>query len=450
MVQVKPFRALRYDSEAFAADITAVVAPPYDVIEPEQQDRLMARHPANVIRLILNPKQPTDSDFDNVYTRASEYFHDWQKNGILIQESAPAFYVYQQVFQAPDTGDRIVRKGLLGLVKLADFDEKTIFPHEATLKGPIEDRFKLMQHTGANLSPIFMLYSDPAKSIEALGLYDVACDHPCWIRATEDAEPGKEPVSHAFYPLTSSESLSKIQSVLSEQSLIIADGHHRYETALAFRNWVRQQRSALGLENPPLGALSSDWALVFLGNVSDGGLKVYPTHRLLKTWPNPDFSQAQFDALLGEDFRDASPENAQFSVLYPNGDMRNLSLKADLDLNNGLPEAMSRLDTALVEYLIFRKIFAKTGEELKQAGHLRFERETDALQHRLTSQQAVCGFVMQPPPLDLMFDVVKAGYRMPQKSTYFYPKLLSGLVFNAFDPDVSEVLTTKPQQACTL
>jgi uncharacterized protein (DUF1015 family) len=397
----------------------------------------------------LNPKKSTDDAFENVYTRAADHFSEWQEKGVLIQESTPAFYAYTQVFQTPDTGERVTRKGLLGLVKLADFEEKQVFPHEATLKGPIEDRFKLMQHTGANLSPIFMLYSDPSKSVEALGLYDVPATDSRWIRATEDAEPGKQPVEHAFYPVVDAVHQGQIQAILAEQSLIIADGHHRYETALAFRNWVREQRTAKGLENPPLGELSSDWALVFLGNVSDGGLKVYPTHRLLTSWPKPSLTQGQFDTLLDEDFRDISPENAQFRVAYPDGDTRDLVLKPDHDLE-GLPEAMNDLDTALLEYLIFRKLFAQTGEELKQAGHLRFERDTEAVHQRLKANEAVCGFLMQPPPLDLMFEVVKAGYRMPQKSTYFYPKLLSGLVFNAFEGDVSPVLTVKTKGVCAV
>ncbi|MEB3245328.1 MAG: DUF1015 domain-containing protein [Vampirovibrionales bacterium] len=444
MVQVKPFKAVRYNPQTLnhlpaQNDITPVVAPPYDVIEADYQQRLYDRHPNNVIRLILNQKQTNDSETETVYTRAAEAFTAWQEGQVLMQEPRDAFYVYTQTFTAPGSGEQNTRKGLLGLVKLAEFTEKQVFPHEATLKGPIADRFSLMQHTGANLSPVFMLYNDAAFTIEKTGIYDVPANDERWIVATEDAEPGKKPVHHAFYALTDDAKIEAIQTALAPQSLIIADGHHRYETALAFRRWVREQLAAQGQTVPEVGQLTSDWALVFLGNVADeAGLKVYPTHRLLTQWPE-GMNQQTFDAKLNDDFRDISPENAQIIVKYADGSERALVLKPDHDLK-GLPTAMSDLDTAVLEYAVFQKLLAKTGEALKHEGLLRFERDAEAVTEQLSTGKAVAGFMMAIPPLKIMFDVVQGGERMPQKSTYFYPKLLSGLVFNAFGPDVAPVL----------
>lgn len=428
MVQIFPFRGLRYNPDK-VGKLDNVTAQPYDVIDRIAQKRLYETHPANVVRVILGEKNDGDNASDNVYTRAAQYLEQWQEDGILMQEDAPAVYAYSQIWQEKD-GTEIERKGCIGLLKLEEFESNQVLPHEFTLKGPKIDRMNLIQATLTNLSQIFMIYDDVDCQMEQL-LFDTteAKNSNDWLVVTDENEVG-----HKFRPVTDTDTTQKLCAMFANQKLLIADGHHRYETALAFKNEVRKLLKEKTGQDYPDGTLITDYMMVFMANLRDPGLKVYPTHRVLYQWPQ-EWSRETFEAELFKRFEKVSGES-DFDFQYQPVGEAPISLKlSDADSINHVSDNMKKLDCAILEEVVFKGIFKKPGAELKADHVLGFYRNEDQVARLSNDNEAVAIFRMDIPPLDLIIKVCEAGERMPQKSTYFYPKILTGLTFHQYTSD---------------
>jgi uncharacterized protein (DUF1015 family) len=441
MVQVFPFQALRYNLEAINAPLEAVIAPPYDVIDSTDQQRLYDCHAANVVRLVLNKKQAEDTETSNTYTRAAHFFKQWQQENTLVPEAVPAVYAYTQTFQLGD--DAITRKGLLALIRIEDYASKQVLPHEATLGGPKVDRLKLNKATTATLSPIFLVYDDASlwleNQAEVYGTTSEGQAEPQWVEAPYD---DGHHVVHRMKPVTAPGLLKDIHQFFTTKQMLIADGHHRYETAIALSQDARKQWKEKYGEEPAPGSLPTDYVLAFLANMSDGGLRVFPTHRILKQWPVPKnqasgWTTEQFEAELLKRFEKVSATAPLTSdVLSYTGPSSQASEKGypwrlkltDTKAVSALPKGLQQLDLAILDTVIFQDIFGYSANELKETKSLRFERN-DEEYHQQLAQGAVAGFEMQSPSLHLVCELANDGIRMPQKSTYFYPKILSGLLF---------------------
>ncbi len=422
MVDIRPFRGLRYNVEKLAEDaasLSSVTTPPYDVINAAQQEGFYNLHPHNFVRLDFNRKTPQDTPADNAYTRATEFLESWEQSGVLTHDAQPAVYAYSQSWD--NNGETVERKGLLALLRLESLESGNVLPHEFTLKGPKIDRLDLMRSTLCSLSQVFFIYSDAERQMERL-VYDnpqAAAEAPQEVR---DADG----VIHRFYPVQKPEILDQLQTLFADKSLLIADGHHRYETALAFQAEAREKiKTETGTE-PPAGSLLSDYGVVFLTNMDDPGLKVYPTHRILEQWPD-GWDQTRFETALFERF-DIVETDETFSYRRPGTDkLVKLKLKATVKPGD-LPALLDTFDAAILEEVVFKGILGQTGEALKQSHHLGFHRNDVEIEALWNANKAVGGFYMGTPDVALVHAICQSGNRMPQKSTYFYPKILSGLM----------------------
>lgn len=412
---IYPFRGLRYQLDKVGS-LANVTAPPYDVISKDGQKALYDKHAANVIRLILGEKTSRDSEQDNPYVRASQFFSQWQTEGTLSGEDTPAVYAYNQSWDNAEGHNE--RKGWWVLLKLEDFTTGRVLPHEFTLKGPKIDRFNLMKATLANFSPIFMIYDDPKRQLEALPL------GANWQEAHD-----QDGTLHQIQAVTDPATIQKVQDVLADQKLLIADGHHRYETALAFKDEVRHRITQETGNIPPEGSLMSDYMMVFVTNLSDPGLKVYPTDRILYNWPE-GWDADKFETALFSKFEKT---NSDPDFYYQRVGDESVGIKIkDRNAMADLPEGLRQLDTAILDEAIFKGIFGEPQEVLKNKHLVGFYRDPEAVKALIQKQEAVAVFYMNTPPMGLIKSLCEAGHRMPQKSTYFYPKLLSGLVFYSY------------------
>lgn len=426
MPNIFPFRGLRYNLEKLASEghsLNFVATPPYDVINEAQQASFVERHPANFIRVDLNPKTPQDNEKNNPYTRAGEFIQQWENDQTLIAESHPAIYAYSQSWK--EDGELIERKGAIVLLQLEEFESGQVLPHEHTLKGPKQDRIQLMRSTLCSLSQIFMIYGDPSRTLENL-LYapGAASD---WAETTD-----ADGVIHRYKPVTDSAAIETIQALVQEKPLLIADGHHRYETALSYKREVREHLKKTTGQEPPEGSLLSDYGMIFVTNMDDPGLKVYPTHRILYNWPQ-GWNAERFEAELLKHY-DIVTDNETFSYRRPSTkELVKLRIKSEAKPSN-LPPLLDTYDAALLEETIFKGIFNQPGEALKNEHLLGFYRNDDEIEALWANNKVVGGFFLAAPSVKLVHQICESGHRMPQKSTYFYPKILSGLVIYPYRP----------------
>ena len=414
MVDVFPFQGLRYQ----VPEASRVVAPPYDVISPSEQQALHARDPQNVVRLILGLKSPDDSETDNVYTRAHQQLEAWREAGILATDPAEAFYAYSQSW------DGIERRGFIGRLLLAPYDSQQVLPHEYTLGGPKADRLALMKATGSVLSPIFCLYHDPEKQMEA-ALFGPDATPVDPIEVTD-----QDGVFHRFWPVSAPQTVKALKTLLADKKALIADGHHRYETAVTYRDWRREQD---GQEAAPLGSLPYDYTMSFFTNMADPGLKIYPTHRVLTHLPEGWTFEKLLEA-VNTYFEPVSEDRALFWIAQSGQPETAYALKPGQNLSH-IPEPLRTLDVALLDQFIFQDSLKQSANDLKQQGYLQFVRDEDQVNTLLQSGALV--FRVHAPSVESVRQICESGFRMPQKSTYFYPKLLSGLVFYYYGPATS-------------
>ena len=437
MAEIHPFRGVLYDP-ARVGDVTSVVAPPYDVIGPAEQAALYARHPGNIIRLELGQEHPGDNPQENRYTRARHFLQDWLRDGILRRDDKPAIYLYAVEYRLRGSQTRTMR-GFLSLVTLEEFGTGRIFPHENTRAAAKDDRYQLLETCRSNFSPIFSLYSDAEGAIIRTLERTVEKGQPRF--AVTDADG----VRHLLWTVSDRQALDRVVAAMKPLPLFIADGHHRYESALRYRN---AQRQALGDKE----SLPSDRVLMYFSNLDDPGLTILPTHRVL---PGPlPCPASEFRARLAETFtvetiafaKETEPgarakflgallaargTNAHVMGLIVRGESRYevLTLTAAGLARLGA-SARERLDVSILQQVVFREALRMEPKDEERLIYIKDEEDVLAAMARGEGELAV---LLNPPRVTEVKDVARAGDRMPHKSTYFYPKPLTGLVINAMD-----------------
>ena len=412
---VIPFRGLRYNATQVDG-IENVIAPPYDVIKTEEQLALEARHPANIIRLILSQPCEDDTADTNQYTRAAALMNQWISDDIFVRDTTPCYYIYDQSFTAPD-GKNYTRRALIALVKLEPFENKIILPHEKTHAGPKADRLNLMRECHANLSPIFLLYADPAGDIEQImqGFTDARTPDIDCVETFGS--------THQLWCLDDVERNREIQALFSSKPLLIADGHHRYETALAFK----QEMAEKGSNAKTAGY---DYMMMNLVRMESPGLAVLAIHRLLQNLSADRISHAvsKLPAVF-EVHEIATQANLMAKLDAVNGKSSAIGMYTTDDRYRLLiPHSTTAglLDVTLVQETVIKELF----QIETMAEHISYTAYADdAVAHVKGGSDRVAIF-MNPTPVEQVLEVAMAGLTMPQKSTYFYPKMATGFVLN--------------------
>ena len=419
MAIIRPFRGVRYNP-AVAGDLSQLVSPPYDVISPEQQTELLLRSPYNAIHLDLN------KDTDR-YGAAAQRFHDWLQQRVLVPEVEPALYFYAQEFTLQD-GVKRRRIGVFAALRLEEFSSGVVRPHERTFEGAKKDRLALLHACQAHLSSVFCVFGKRGWSLEEIARPALAS--PPLANITDE-----HGVIHTLWQTTDAALITAISEGLAQESLIIADGHHRYETALRYR----QEHAAQGRtsENEPY-----DYVLAYLTNAYDDGLVILPTHRLLRNISTP--SPQNLRTVLQRDFRVglfSHTDTAAFlAALRAPGRERRIGcaiagaghywlLSFDDRVTSGLPlsNPLRALDVTVLHEVILMKFFGLSTELQKQA--LSYTIDEEEALRGVAERHFQAAFLLNATPFEQVVAVCEQGETMSQKSTYFYPKLLTGLVF---------------------
>jgi len=432
---IRPFRALRYDP-ATVADLALVVAPPYDVIDAAEETRLLERHPANVVRLDKPSEQPGD-EADDRYRRAARTLAGWRSDGTFRKDPHPSLYVYEQAYRVPGTDVTRTQRGFFGRLRLHAFDEGAVLPHERTMSGPKEDRYKLLRATGVNTSPVVAIYDDPSGS--GSRVLDAATARAADVDLTDD-----DGVRHRLWAIEAdgdgAVTVAPLLDAASRGPVTIADGHHRYETALRYRDERRMSRSC---EEDP----AFDYILTLFIDAAAEPLTILPTHRIVRGLGD-DGAAALLDRLedLFEVERDIDQaelrERFDAAGLARGGDGRfgawTRAGGALLTARRGafdslLPDggaALRSLDVSLLGAALER--LAGIDSEAVAAGAIEYTKSAGEAIERVEAglDGADAAFLLEPTPVAAVLAVAADGDVMPQKSTYFYPKALTGLVIN--------------------
>jgi len=416
---VRPFQGILYDPQR--VELSRVVAPPYDVISPADQRRYYQQDPHNVVRLIAGEVHPTDTPEDNKYTRAAGFFRQWLAEGVLHRESSPGLYVYSHRFVDPISGKARERRGILGVVELEPFG-RGVLPHEQTHARAKADRLSLTRAVVANLSPVFALYEDPHSAVSPI----IA---PAMAQSPRVAITGEDGDRHSVWSVGDPARLHELGEVFRTSRLYIADGHHRYETALNFRNKQRVDHP----EAPPDAAFN--YVLMLLVDVADPGLTILPTHRLLHDFER--FDPALVDRLgrrhRVNPHRDRAGLLAAMQEPTPGHRIGIALTKAYVTVDFAPAEPadpVSRLDGSFLHNEILLRELGLEPAELESERYLSYSRDVGALLDRVEAGAGQAAFLLRPPAVSDVVEVARAGQVMPQKSTYFYPKPASGIIFN--------------------
>jgi uncharacterized protein (DUF1015 family) len=448
MAEIHPFRAYRYDTNRVRLD--HVLTQPYDKITPAMQEKYHAASPYNLIAIEKGRTLPGDTPQSNVYTRAAQTLDEWTAQKILVQDAAPNIYICSQEFLVPGTQTRRTRLGFIALGRVEDYAAKVVFRHERTLSAPKADRIELLRHTRAQTGQLFMLYDDPARKIE-MALEEA-------VRKFAPAELADEfGVTHRLWAVADRAFVERVQNAMPEQKLIIADGHHRYETALAYRDECRAHAAT----PDPLAAY--EFAMMTIVNIHSRGLVILPTHRILRNLPDFHFEKVRKDAHKYFDWYSypfSSPEErgtayAEFRKdlesqshgrraigIYAGGGAFYLfTLRRDADLTQLLPdlsEAQRGLDVVLLHRLLLEKVLSISAEAVAAEKNVGYEREMDAALAVVDRGEAQVACLLNPVRVQQVAEIALAGDVLPQKSTDFYPKLLSGLAIYKVEGHVAE------------
>jgi uncharacterized protein (DUF1015 family) len=438
MPDIQAFRGLRYDL-GHVGSLSDVIAPPYDVIGPELQDQLYKRHPANVIRLILNRDEPGDDATNNRYARAAKFLKNWRSEGVLFRESDPAIYAYHQIFEY--AGSTFTRRGFMARCRLERFGQGKIYPHEETMSGPKQDRLLLTRACKTNLSQIFGLYPDPKDEIQDRVEAAIA-DRPA-LECTDHLG-----VMHRMWPVSDVGVISAVSGVLGPKPMFIADGHHRYETACNYRDELAAS-GTLDTNHP------ANFVLMMCIGMTDPGLLVLPTHRLFRGLPA--MTAAELAAKLGDCFSTkVVGEGSQLAAklwdeIETEDDQGALGLYTAKDrkwtLAKITPAGRARMAQVASEHSadwqglgvsILHRLVVDTllggsaaGGELPKPRYVHLVEEV--VEGLDSGEDFPLAALVMPATVDHIRKISEHAERMPAKSTYFYPKLLSGLVMNPLE-----------------
>lgn len=454
MALIVPFRGISYDPQKIH-DLNNVVAPPYDVISPQEQDTLYQRHSQNVVRLILNKETPQDNPQDNRYTRSAALYSAWQKEGILVRGRKPQFYFLQEEFspsilpagQTVSISGTIVRRGFIGLIKLEEYSAKVVLPHEKTQTKPRADRLALMDACQANFSQIYSLYEDKKGAMAPI-YHQVFSSGPPSMEVTDG-----EGVRRRVWTVKDPGVLKRVREIMNPKEVYIADGHHRYETALAYREGQRKKFPK------GTGQETYNFTMMYFAAMEDPGVFILPTHRVVSNLE--DFEAIPFLEKLRSDFmmeafefqegnektvRDRllqqlafRPENERvlgmllkdFKKYYLLTLKNNRTIKL---VEPGIPPSLEALDVNLLHILILKKHLSIGAQDLAASKKVLYFKDPGEAAAAVESGEGQIAFFLNPTKSYQVRDVSLAGETMPSKSTFFYPKLLSGLVINPLNP----------------
>jgi uncharacterized protein (DUF1015 family) len=444
MPVIAPFRGLTYDFNS-AEDFSSLVAPPYDVIPEDQQAELYKANPYNVIRLILGKKKTGDSDWDNQYTRAADFFKRWESQSTLIRGNTPSLYLTSLTYD-PGNGDpKCTRWGIIALVRIEDETSTAILPHERTFSAHKDDRLKLMRACSAQFSQIFALYEDAENRVME-ACRNALEDDPQVSFSLQDG------TLHRMWVLHAPSVLKKVTEAFAQKVLLIADGHHRYETARNYRNIMRARHGKKPLNR------AYEFTMMYLSNMSHRGLTILPSHRLIKRAPN--FSIQPFLKTMGEWFQikkipfvESDPpsnaaafrralsdagQNHSSIGLYCNGAHSGylFSLKKGMrkKMGSDLHPALQKLDVLVLSRFILQRSLGFTKEDLNDEGIFQYRSSLKSALSLVESGDFQMALLLNPTKIEQVKEIAGLSLVMPRKSTYFYPKVLSGLVFNRIDP----------------
>lgn len=426
MAEIKGYKGLRFNCEK-AGKIEELVCPPYDIISDQQREEYIKTNPHNIIRLEL-PKG------DDKYNKAAEILKDWLEKGILVKEDKPAIYIYEEEFTA--YGERKAIKGIICRVKLEEFSKGIILPHEFTLSKAKEDRLNLMKATNCNFSQIYSLYMDGGKN--TLGKIDSLSKSEPDIQLQDN-----DNVTHRMWIIKDEKAIADICSDFADRKLYIADGHHRYETALNYRNYLREQ--GLAKEGD-----ACDYQMMMLVDMEHPGLVVFPTHRLVRNLDSfnaervIDGCKEYFDVTEHSDINTIEStlmelynQGKKAYAFYCGGSSYKLLVLRDNNIiKKLLPNASTatqQLDVTILHTLILEKIFGIDAENMAKQINLTYTKIFDEAISSVQQGNSQCAFILNPTRVSEIREVASNGEKMPQKSTYFYPKMITGLVMNQLE-----------------
>jgi len=442
---VAPFRGLHYNPQK-GLNLEEVVTPPYDVIKPEEREVFAARHPYNMVHLILPQPQPGDDQFHNRYTRAAALYRQWLQDSILVRDPEPAFYYWETEFEVE--GRTHNRTGFAALVRLESLTGGVIRPHEQTFSAAKADRLELLKHAQANFSPIFSLYSDPQdRVLEALR----QARPPEPLMAFTDVGGYRQRLFRVSRPPV----LKEVHQALLDKALFIADGHHRYETSLNFQKLMKQRY-------PHASPLASfKFTLMYLSNIFDPHLVILMAHRMLggprfKTLeegaflkrmaeyfeiePLPPLGQANgpYEEFLPQKLKEAQPRDTVFIVLGFGNKVWRVKLKPGIRekvLERQMHRSLAQLDVTVLNFLIFEKILGLDAKAQDDQETCKYSSKIPDVLAALKRREASMAFILNPTRIEQVQEVASTGFIMPRKSTYFYPKVMTGLIFNPINPE---------------
>jgi uncharacterized protein (DUF1015 family) len=433
MAQIFPFAALRYNHQRVT--VQRVVTQPYDKITPEMQGRYYQSDPHNLVRLILGKSEAGDDNRNHVYSRAANFWREWRRDGILVADPQPSLYRYTQRFSAPGTKVEHERVGLIALGQLEDYDRQIVYRHEQTLTGPKADRLSLLRATSAHFEQIFMLYGDPQGRVDSL----LATAAEPVIEVTDEYD-----VLHRMERVAEPKTVAAVTAEFRDKKLLIADGHHRYETALTYRN-ERRQNAGKTDPNAPYERMMMTFV-----NMDRPGLVILPGHRVVHSLPK--FESGWFVEATRQHFRfeqmPGTPAAAEIQQwLEHNKDAGTVMVAVTAQgawtmrympettqhLMSGLSARQQQLDVVILHRVVIETMLGISQEDVRSQKHVNYYRDADEAIARVRRGEANVAFLMNPVTIEQMREISFAGEVMPQKSTDFYPKMLSGLTMDAMD-----------------
>jgi uncharacterized protein (DUF1015 family) len=438
MAHIEPFPALRYDPGRVA--LSDVVTQPYDKISPAMQDGYYAASPYNLVRIILGKRNATDGPADNPYTRAAAFFNDWRRDGVFIQDAKPSLYRYTQTFSPPGREIQMERRGFIALGKVEDYSANVVFRHEQTLAKPKADRLDLLRATRAHFGQIFMLYSDPSAAVEnALNAAD-----PPTSEVTDEYG-----VVHRLWRVSHPEVIEAVRSGMKDKKLIIADGHHRYETALTYRNECRSQAGDAASDTRQGRPAPYDFVMMTFVNMESPDLMILPTHRVvhgMQTFSMDAFRAGASDYFSVEEadpnvsaaraavmVREAGHTGTSFVVIARDRVFLLSRPKAPASAFGNLSFRQQGLDVVQLHKCLLQNVLGISDEAIRDQTNVKYVREGHEAMEMVRGGQADVTFLMNPARMSQVRDIAFSGEVLPQKSTDFYPKLLSGLTIYALE-----------------
>jgi uncharacterized protein (DUF1015 family) len=438
MAHIIPFRGILYNKKK-VKNLSNAVTPPYDVITPKKQDEYYKISPFNIVRLDLGKEIKNDGPKNNKYTRANDFINEWLEKDVLTRDEVPAFYFHTHSYCLKNNLKKS-RSGFISLVKIEDFESGVVLPHEKTFKNVKSDRLDLLRSCQANLSQVFALYPDKTNKINKL--FNENVGRPAQAGKPDIELKDEEGSIHRLWRITDTDTIKKIVKNIEKKPLFIADGHHRYETALNYRNERRKQDKKFTGKEP------YNYVMMYLSNMDDVGLTILPTHRLLKDFAPLKMNELEkYFSVKRFTFKDEKQKASQLKILidqmekeglkkhlfglYLSGEKAFLLLKLKdhnhvlEKMEHGKPKEWAELDVVVLQYILIHTIFKAKEEDMFYLA------DTETACRKVDQKEAKAVILLNPTKISQVKKIASLGERMPHKSTYFYPKILTGLVINS-------------------